>query len=111
MQINVSIYDENEEVSLVGKFNIANRTKLEILDAVDDMLSIVKNYEESATVEDEDLEEEYEAQGTEEDYAQPWQSVDNSKSWQWTVDQMTKNITLKDVDPSSNGYNPNADKR
>ena len=51
MQINVSIYDENEEVSLVGKFNIANRTKQEILDAVDDMLSIVKNYEESATVE------------------------------------------------------------
>ena len=72
---------------------------------------IVKNYEESATVEDEDLEEEYEAQGTEEDYAQPWQSVDNSKHWQWTVDQMTKNITLKDVEPSSNGYNPNADKR
>ena len=30
MQINVSIYDENEEVSLVGKFNIANRTKADI---------------------------------------------------------------------------------
>ena len=102
MQINLSIFDEDGEVSLTGKFNLGNRTKLEILDAIDNLLSIAKDYQESATFEDEDLEEEYEAQETEEEYAQPWQEVDNSnKSWQWTVDQMTKNVTLKDVDPDA----------
>ena len=102
MQINLSIFDEDGEVSLTGKFNLGNRTKLEILDAIDNLLSIAKDYQESSTEEDEDLEEEYEAQGTEEEYAQPWQEVDNSnKSWQWTVDQMTKNVTLKDVDPDA----------
>lgn len=93
MQINLSIFDEDGEVSLTGKFNLGNRTKLEILDAIDNLLSIAKDYQESSTEEDEDLEEEY---------AQPWQEVDNSnKSWQWTVDQMTKNVTLKDVDPDA----------
>lgn len=33
----------------------------------------------------------------------------NNKAWSWTVDQMTKNYTLKDIDPSSKIADPYED--
>ena len=95
MRINITVTDEdNDNYTFTASFSADPNCGAETIELIDQFLKVANSYEDAQYYQDTEpdessLEEGYHAQ-------------ESDNRWQWTVDQMTKNITLKDVDPNAN---------
>ena len=91
MRINITVTDEdNDNYTFTGSFNYGAET----IELIDRFLKVANSCDEAQYYQDSEPDEASLEEGY---HAQP-----SENRWQWTVDQMTKNVTLKDVDPNAN---------
>lgn len=95
MRINITVTDEdNDNYTFTASFSSDPNCGEETIQLIDHFLKVANSYEEAQYYQDSELDEASLEEG--------YHAQESANRWQWTVDQMTKNVTLKDVDPNAN---------
>jgi len=97
MHITINVTDEeNDEYSFSASFSAGLESGEQTIQTIDRFLGVVRLHEENLYLYQHSDDE------TAEEADDKFEAQENANRWQWTVDQMTQNITLKDVDPNAN---------